>query len=61
VALPSKDDWPGLIAALDKIADAAQDSPLVAAVDRLSDAVDRLTFLVEEVAARGLDLPTRDG
>jgi hypothetical protein len=44
MALPSKDDWPDLIAA----------------ITTLADAVDRLTFIVEEVAARGLDLPTRD-
>jgi len=33
---------------------------LVAAIVRISDSLDRLTFLVEEIAARGLDVPTRD-
>ena len=33
---------------------------LIAAIVRISDSLDRLTFLVEEMAARGLDVPTRD-
>ena len=33
---------------------------LIAAIVRISDSLDRLTFLVEEMAATGLDLPTRD-
>ncbi len=33
---------------------------LIAAIVRIADSLDRLTFLVEEFASRGLDLPTRD-
>jgi hypothetical protein len=33
---------------------------LVAAVVRISDSLDRLTFMVEEIASRGLEIPTRD-
>ena len=33
---------------------------LVAAIVRISDSLDRLTFLVEEIASRGLEIPTRD-
>lgn len=33
---------------------------LIAAIVKISDTLDRLTFLVEEVAMRGLDLPIRD-
>lgn len=33
---------------------------LIAAIVQIADSLDRLTFLVEEIASRGLDLPVRD-